>query len=428
MPNVQWSAISDSLLSVRTALDIHWKLGIGYWVFGMSYPLLRSFGGGIPKDVLAIVPEIVARRYEVMPFARTEAGVKAAMVQPNDAAMRHWIAKRAGVPVLPHAVTQDVLMGALRQYDTTARDAFAEAPAERFDALLDAAHEYGAADVHSTPTRDGAMVRMRVDGLLLDVAEVARDVHDTLLAVAERYARRRDAMHPIGITRTLTRFGERMVVRLLGASARRHTLQTLGLSPEHLAAVRRMIASPHGMLLVAGPPGSGRTTTLYAMLRLLRHAGRRIVAVEDPIAHAMSGVEQVEAPSERFADAVRLMFRSAPDIVMVGDVRDAEVARMAFDAAMGGRLVCAGMDAADTTDAQQRLRSFGIPQPFITSALRGIIAQRLARTPCTACGISRTGDRGRGCDRCQRTGYGGRRGIFEIGEGAHVTRVSMMRV
>lgn len=380
----------------------------------MSYPIMRAFGGGIPKDVLAIVPELVARQRAVVSFARTDAGIKVAMADPDDAAMRHWIAKRAGVPVLPHAASRDTIAGALRQYDTSARDAFRSAPAERFDALIAYAHANGAADIHLVPHRDGATVRFRVDGLLLDAAEFEQDAHPVLLASADVHARRRDERHPIAVARRAARYGAHAILRLLTAPARRHTLQTLGLTADALVAVRCMLDALHGVVVVIGAPGSGRTTTLYAMLRLLRHAGKRIVSVEDPIAHALGGVEQVEVPAERFADAVRLVLRSAPDIVMIGDVRDAEVARMAFDTAMEGRLVLAGMDAADTTDAHQRLRSFGIPQPFIASALRGIIAQRLVRTPCAACHVPPASDRGRGCDRCHRTGYGGRRGVFEI--------------
>src|SRR5690606_28179797 len=203
--------------------------------------------------------------------------------------------------------------------------------------------------------------------------------------------------------------GEKVVIRLLRGGAAAPSLDELGMDDHTRARVDCMLAQPHGVLLVTGPTGSGKTTTLYGMLASLDRKRRNIVTLEDPIEYRLQGVTQVQVHARAglgFADALRAVLRQDPDVIMVGELRDRESAGIALSAALTGHLVLATLHTNDAPTAATRLCELGVPPYLVAGTLAGALAQRLARRLCAHC-------RGDGCERCDG-GYRGRTGVFEV--------------
>jgi general secretion pathway protein E len=226
--------------------------------------------------------------------------------------------------------------------------------------------------------------------------------------------------------------GESVVMRVLDGREEGLSLEELGMPPDTLAAFDRLIRKPHGIVLVSGPTGSGKTTTLYAALARIRTGQEKIVTVEDPVEYHMDGVTQVQvnpAAGVTFATALRSILRQDPDIILIGEMRDGETAEIAVHAALTGHLVFSTVHTNDAATGITRLLDLGVPDFLVASTVRGILAQRLVRRLCEGCreerttspalpGLDDAGEtgarRGRGCDRCRGTGYHGRIGIFEL--------------
>jgi len=204
--------------------------------------------------------------------------------------------------------------------------------------------------------------------------------------------------------------GERAVLRLLDKSEARLTLESVGMQGRVLQQVEQLIAQPHGILLVTGPTGSGKTTSLYAALQRLDAAHNNIMTVEDPIEYELSGVGQTQVNAKidlTFAKALRAILRQDPDVIMIGEIRDFETAQIAIQASLTGHLVLATLHTNDAASAVTRLTDMGVEPFLLSSSLLGVLAQRLVRQRCKACA-------GQGCDACGHTGYAGRTGIFEL--------------
>jgi len=204
--------------------------------------------------------------------------------------------------------------------------------------------------------------------------------------------------------------GERAVLRLLDKSETRLSLESVGMQGATLQRFEQLVTQPHGLILVTGPTGSGKTTTLYAALQSLDATGSNIMTVEDPIEYELAGVGQTQVNSKidlTFAKALRAILRQDPDIIMIGEIRDFETAQIAIQASMTGHLVLATLHTNDAVSAVTRLTDMGIEPFLLSSSLLGVLAQRLVRKVCTAC-------QGRGCSQCGQTGYAGRTGIFEL--------------
>ncbi|NOU01914.1 MAG: type II secretion system ATPase GspE [Gallionella sp.] len=311
-----------------------------------------------------------------------------------------------------------------------------DAPVIRMiNALLTQALREGASDIHIEPFEQISVVRFRIDGSLRDVVRPKKAIHASLISrikimaqldIAEKRLPQdgritlRVGGKPIDVrVSTLpTGHGERAVLRLLDKQAGQLDLKHLGMSPEVLKQFDKLIAQPHGIVLVTGPTGSGKTTTLYAALSQLNHTHTNILTVEDPVEYELSGIGQTQVNPRidmTFAKALRAILRQDPDIIMIGEIRDLETAQIAVQASLTGHLVLATLHTNDSAAAVTRLLDMGIEPFLLSSSLLGIIAQRLVRKLCTHC-KRYDGEiwHAVGCEKCGKTGYQGRVGVYEL--------------
>ncbi len=318
------------------------------------------------------------------------------------------------------------------------------------NALLTQAVREGASDVHLEIFESRALVRFRVDGALRDVVEPRRGLHPAMVSrikvmasldIAEKRLPQdgRIALRVAGraidvrVSTIPTANGERVVLRLLDKQAGRLTLDVLGMAPATRDAVDVLIHEPHGIFLVTGPTGSGKTTTLYSALSRLDRKSRNILTVEDPIEYELDGVGQTQVNPRiemTFARALRAILRQDPDVVMIGEIRDLETAQIAVQASLTGHLVLATLHTNDAPGAVTRLIDMGIEPYLLASTLNGVLAQRLVRKLCLECRAPREPDAAErsafaapaperiyhaaGCGACNFTGYRGRTGIYEL--------------
>ncbi|MHB8376644.1 MAG: GspE/PulE family protein [Dehalococcoidia bacterium] len=321
------------------------------------------------------------------------------------------------------------------------------------DLLLAQAVRDRASDIHLEPEVDALRVRLRIDGVLHESMRLPKDIHAALLSrfkvmagmnIAER-RRPQDGQISTEVEgkridlRAATSdsvHGEMMVLRVLDKSVSLMSLRDLGFSPSALDRHVRLIRSPFGMVLVSGPTGSGKTTTLYASVNQLNDSERKIITIEDPIEYQFAGITQIQVNPKAditFASGLRSIMRLDPDVILVGEVRDAETARIASQAALTGHLVLSSIHANDAVGVLMRLADFGI-EPFLAaSSLIGVVAQRMVRRVCRYCAAPAAPDpeeavayeaelgealttmqRGNGCNLCAGTGFLGRVGVFEI--------------
>ncbi len=310
----------------------------------------------------------------------------------------------------------------------------------------------GASDIHIEPSRQYSVVRFRVDGQLREVLRPRRDIHPAIVSrikvmgkmdIAEHRLPQDGRLHvsvegreiDLRISTLPTVLGEKVVLRVLDRRRLTFNLDALGIPTDRLATVKQLLAKPYGLLLVTGPTGSGKTTTLYSALELIKSVHRNIVTVEDPVEYQIEQVNQVqvdEATSLTFANALRAILRQDPDVIMVGEIRDTETAQVAVQAALTGHLVLSTLHTNDSASAVTRLIDMGVAPYKLAASLIGVIAQRLVRTICPDCrthyypsaellqSIHYQGDyrrsfaRGAGCPKCHDTGFKGRVGIYEV--------------
>ena len=295
------------------------------------------------------------------------------------------------------------------------------------NALLTQAARDGASDIHIEPYERHSSVRFRVDGNLREVVQPNRALHAALISrlkimaeldIAEKRLpqdgrislRLGSRAVDVRVSTLPSAHGERAVLRLLDKSEIRLSLESVGMQGATLQRFQHLVTQPHGLILVTGPTGSGKTTTLYAALQSLDAAGSNIMTVEDPIEYELAGVGQTQVNTKidlTFAKALRAILRQDPDVIMIGEIRDFETAQIAIQASMTGHLVLATLHTNDAASAVTRLTDMGIEPFLLSSSLLGVLAQRLVRKVCTHC-------QGKGCALCAQTGYAGRTGIFEL--------------
>ncbi|MFN2399102.1 MAG: GspE/PulE family protein [Gemmatimonadaceae bacterium] len=336
---------------------------------------------------------------------------------------------------------------------TDVRDLANQPPVVRYvNLLVRDAYDAGASDIHLEAEATGPSARFRLDGILTPAPEPPSGMHAAvvsrikLLAELDIAERRRPQDGRIRVrlqARELdlrvstipTMYGESVVLRLLDRGGRPVGLDELGMPANVFDAASRLAMRPHGMLLVTGPTGSGKTTTLYASLQLRDPLAEKIITVEDPIEYRLSGITQMPVHRQAgvtFGSALRSILRQDPDVIMIGEMRDAETAEIAVQAAMTGHLVFSTLHTNDAVGAIPRLIDLGVPDYLVASTVEGVLAQRLVRRTCSACqGEYRphpanvtllsgspvgcvTHLRGMGCSACRGTGYRGRIGIFEL--------------
>ncbi|HNU11193.1 MAG TPA: ATPase, T2SS/T4P/T4SS family, partial [Rubrivivax sp.] len=304
------------------------------------------------------------------------------------------------------------------------------------NALLTQAAKDGASDIHIEPYERASSVRFRVDGTLREVVQPNKALHAALISrlkimaeldIAEkrlpqdgRIALRIGARAiDVRVSTLPSAHGERAVLRLLDKTESRLTLPALGMSPELLATYERLIQQPHGIVLVTGPTGSGKTTTLYASLGRIDTATTNVLTVEDPIEYELPGIGQTQVNPKielSFAKALRAILRQDPDVIMIGEIRDHETAQIAIQASLTGHLVLATVHTNDAPSSVTRLIDMGVEPFLLSSSLLGALAQRLVRKLCPEC--RRQGADGFwhavGCAGCGHTGYKGRTGVYEL--------------
>jgi general secretion pathway protein E len=334
-----------------------------------------------------------------------------------------------------------------------ARDLANQPPVIRFvNLLIREAHDARASDIHLESTRDGLRARFRIDGVLTEVPSPPKGLQAAVVSrvkllaeldIAERRApqdgrirvRLEERELDLRVSTVPTLYGESVVLRLLERGGRPVALDELGMAPESLTRFQDLAKRPHGVLLATGPTGSGKTTTLYSALALRQWDAEKIITVEDPVEYHLEGVTQVPVHTKTgmtFASALRSLLRQDPDVLMVGEMRDAETAAIAIQAAMTGHLVFSTLHTNDAVSAIVRLVDLKVESFMVAGALEGVLAQRLVRKICPDCRERYTPDpqavallaqhpvgtialhRGRGCPTCRLTGYRGRTGIFEL--------------
>ena len=304
------------------------------------------------------------------------------------------------------------------------------------NALLTQAAKDGASDIHIEPYERSSAVRFRVDGTLREVVQPNRALHAALISRLKIMAELdisekrlpQDARISLRIggravdvrVSTLpSAHGERAVLRLLDKGDAKFSLESLGMSGDSLARFHGLIQQPHGIVLVTGPTGSGKTTTLYAALSRVDTGTTNVLTVEDPVEYELPGIGQTQVNPKidlTFAKALRAILRQDPDVIMIGEIRDFETAQIAIQASLTGHLVLATLHTNDAPSAVTRLTDMGVEPFLLSSSLLGVLAQRLVRKLCPHC--KRPDERGQylpvGCPECGHTGYKGRTGVYEL--------------
>lgn len=311
-----------------------------------------------------------------------------------------------------------------------------------------------ASDIHIEPSHKGTRIRYRIDGTLRDLMRPPQGMHAAIssrvkilakLDIAEKRMPQEGRIRIIAEGREVslrvssipTLLGEKLVIRILDRENLNASLADLGIRPELMMTITRMLRKPYGLMLVTGPTGSGKSTTLYSALELLSSPERNIVTVEDPVEYQLDLINQIQVQESlglSFSRALRSILRQDPDVIMVGEIRDQDTARVATQAAITGHLVLATLHTNDAPGAIERLMDMGIEPYLLSGAINGVIAQRLARTVCTHCATRYYPDdnvldeaglmdesrtpfrRGLGCQHCHDTGFQGRLGVYEVME------------
>ncbi len=435
----------------------------------------------ISEDMLGYIPEAVARSQKAIIFKEDKGILYLATANPDNYEFIKHLEKITGNKIEVYYTTPFAIDMALRKYSgdlqKEARGLIQEikkdaSKAEEMvvkivDLFFEHAYTNIASDIHIEPLADFSIVRFRVDGTLFKVLDFPKDLHDRVVARVKilsrlrtdekaapqdgrfNYEIERGGEVDVRVSVMPTTEGENVVMRLLMQQGRRFSLDNLGLLESDLRKIRNNAKKPWGMIIVVGPTGSGKTTTLYAVLQMLNDPGVNIMTVEDPVEYNVDGVQQTQVNLKKkltFATGLRSIVRQDPDVIMVGEIRDEETVNMAVDAAMTGHLVLSTMHANDAATAFPRFLEMGVEPFLISSALNVSIAQRLVRTICENCRESYFLDeeevrqiseeknflemiktisgkedisrirffRGKGCDLCGNTGYEGRTSIFEV--------------
>jgi general secretion pathway protein E/type IV pilus assembly protein PilB len=446
--------------------------------FGM--PFVAIGGRQIPGDVLGALPRSFVTRHGVCPVEVRDGALLVAVPDPLDIDVVDGLSHVAARPVLPCIAAPDDLHRAIARHYGREADAMedltggqgnatdlpleaaadptataSDAPIIRLvHALIHEAVRRRASDIHLEPLERRFRVRYRIDGVLVEVDSPAKRLQLALISrvkimanisIAEKRIPQDGRIQivlggkqlDLRVSSLPTAHGESIVMRILDKEGLRLGLPELGFYGDDETEFQRLISSPDGILLVTGPTGSGKTTTLYACLHHLNQPDRKIITVEDPVEYQLTGINQVPVRAEigmTFASALRAMLRQAPNIVMVGEIRDAETADIAINASLTGHLVFSTLHTNDAPSAVTRLIDIGAKPFLVAASLRATMAQRLVRRVCRACSQAYTPNareltalgatpaqlktanfqRGTGCPECNGTGYRGRMGIFEI--------------
>lgn len=440
---------------------------------GVQYLTLDSFR--LDDSAASLIGTATARRYGALPLGFSGSRLLVAMKNPSDIIAVDDLRILTGYDILPVMVPDSELDAAIERAARSSADVEQSEEEERSEETMPVLEETnekpavqlanqilnqsvraGASDVHIEPREKSLRVRFRIDGVLHDVMHPPWQLHPSLVSrikvmanmnIAERRIpqdgrttlRVDNNTVDIRVATLPAAHGEKVTLRLLDRTSRFIALEESGFSPEVMEKYRELMRLPYGFILITGPTGSGKTTTLYATLSLLNSVDRNIITVEDPIEYRLDGLNQIQVNPKAgltFATGLRSILRNDPDIIMVGEIRDRETARIAVESALTGHLVLSTLHTNDAAGAITRLGDMGI-EPFMTaSSLAGVVAQRLVRKLCPHCrepyeytrreleavdGFPLEDNeekvalfRPRGCVRCNKTGYKGRLGVYEL--------------
>ena len=441
----------------------------------VPYVNLKRFE--IPDSILSIIPEKMAVTYNMIPFAKEGDVLKLAMENPGDAEAIEFAKRHTGAIIAPYYSNHEDIKRALGQYKRNIRAEFNKIISESVELagaekdlikaaeklpiikILDTIFEYAfaerASDVHIETQEREVFVRFRIDGRLIDIVRLPRGIEEALVARIKilsnlKLDERRvpqDGRYkfnigsePISLRISIIPgfYGENVVMRILNESARPLSLEELGLAGKGLEIIKNNLKRPNGMILVTGPTGSGKTTTLYSALNILNTIDVKICTIEDPIEYGIPRVTQIQVNPKTgltFAAGLRSLLRHDPDIMMVGEIRDKETAEIAIHAALTGHLVLSTLHTNDAAGAIPRLLDMGVEGYLAASTINVVIAQRLVRKICSSCIEQCTPDaalsekiskdlkvdlssqkfyRGKGCAVCGNSGFSGRIGIYEV--------------
>lgn len=447
----------------------------------------------IDPAVTKLVAENVARKLKILPIAKKNGKLTLAMKNPLDIFAIDEVRMMTGVDVEPAIAPEEDIINAIgrhyrsqvdvteqvdsviKEFDTgdidfdaassddgdedisieQLRELSEEAPVIKLaNLIISRGINDGGSDIHIEPAKDFVRVRLRVDGLLQEIMRIPKKVQASLISRIKIMAEMDIAtkrtpqdgrigavidgrQYDFRVSTLPSVFGEKIVMRILDKSSVSVGLHKLGMLPETLEKFEALISRTYGIILVTGPTGSGKSTTLYSVLSKLNSGEKNILTIEDPVEYELAGLTQVQINNKAgltFASGLRTMLRQDPDIAMVGEIRDAETATIATEAALTGHLVLSTLHTNDAPGAMTRLVDMGIEPFLIASSVIGVLAQRLVRVVCPKCkeqytpprdavgrlGIEIDGDtkvtfyRGRGCDHCRGSGYKGRLGVYEL--------------
>ncbi len=483
-------ALGDVLVSMGFISEKDRVRGLGeQW----GVPFVDLQEAEIDPAVIKLVPESVARKLKVLPVARKNGRLTIAMKNPLDIFAIDEVRLMTGTDVEPGIALEEEIITAIarlyrtqinvseqvdsviKEFDTgeidfdagsdegddedisieQLRELSEEAPVIKLaNLIVSRGISDGGSDIHIEPAKDYVRVRLRVDGVLNEIMRVPKKVQSSLvsrfkiMAEMDIATKRSPQDGRIGavidgkqfdfrVSTLPSVFGEKIVLRILDKSSVSVGLHKLGMLPETMEKFEGLISRTYGIILVTGPTGSGKSTTLYSVLSKLNSGEKNILTIEDPVEYELEGLTQVQINNRAgltFPAGLRTMLRQDPDIAMVGEIRDAETAIIATEAALTGHLVLSTLHTNDAPGAMTRLVEMGIEPFLIASSVIGVLAQRLVRVVCPKCkeqytpprdavgrlGIELDSDtkitfyRGRGCDFCRGTGYKGRLGVYEL--------------
>jgi type IV pilus assembly protein PilB len=460
--------------------------------FNLPYVDLTTYL--IDENVVKLIPEEVARRYTLIPLFRIGNTLTVAMANPLDVLALDEVRNRTKSDVETAVSTVAKIKKAIDQYygltvadlESTLKelakgnpggpspepadyrktyDLFTKEPhsgpmedvptARMFDPIMIQAIRDRASDIHFEPDEKGLRVRFRIDGFLYEILTLPKQIHSSLTSrikvlaemdIAETRlpqdgnfnVKFENRGFELRVSTFPTIYGENVVLRILDQTSPLMRLEDLGFSEEMLLRYKQLIHRPNGIILVTGPTGSGKTTTLYASMNMINGMEKNIITIEDPVEYRLALIRQTQVNLKAgitFATGLRSILRQDPDVIMVGEIRDLETSEVAIQAALTGHLVLSTLHTNDAPEAVTRLMDIGVEPYLISSSVIGVLAQRLIRTICPDCKTSYQSDpkvlsdlgepfstfeepvtlyRGKGCKNCKQSGYLGRMGIFEL--------------
>lgn len=481
-------SLEDFLIQKKKFHDeVLYKMAADYY----KIPFIDLSNKRISKENLIIIPEEMAQKHQtiVIDQNKLKKQIVIALARPNDYETIEFLEKKTGCKAILYITTPDIIESAIAQYRKSFEQEFKEMLKSKstkgleevtkeipiiqiVDTLMHHAINEGASDVHIEPLEREVVVRYRIDGILRDILFLPLGLHEGIIARIKVLSNlkldehrkpqdgrfkiaSKDYKYSVRVSIFPINYGEKAVMRLLNEKGCALDLESLGLEPEQHQTILRNIKKPHGLILVTGPTGSGKTTTLYSILNILNSPKVNIATIEDPIEYQIPRINQSQVSPKidfTFANGLRSLLRQDPDIIMVGEIRDNETAEIAIHSSLTGHLVLSTLHTNDSATTLPRLVEMGVPAFLVGSTANIVIAQRLVRTICPDCiesynlsnneinQLKKMIDmqkimehiekkkiknldkylksvnfyKGAGCKACDKEGYKGRIGIFEI--------------